>query len=295
MSPSGTHHDWAEALGAALEDEPTDARRLAGGCVGDVYRVTLASGGERCVVKVDAGADARLDIEGAMLELLSERSSLPVPRVLHSSPALLAMEYIENSGSGTSDGEEGAARLIADLHAIAPGAGESGFGLGFDTLIGGLHQPNAWAESWAQFFAERRLCEMARRCADAGRLDPRTAARIESLASRITDLVPADAQPSLLHGDIWGGNVLWRDGRIAAFIDPAVYFGHAEIELAFITMFSTFSQRFFDAYNELRPIEPGFWEERRDLYNLYPLLVHVRLFGGGYADSVRRTLGRFGA
>ena len=102
------------------------------------------------------------------------------------------------------------------------------------------------------------------------------------------------ARPSLIHGDMWGGNVLARGGRIAGFVDPAIYYADPEIELAFSTLFSTFSDAFFERYGALRPLRPGFFEQRRDLYNLYPLLVHSRLFGGPYPDAVARTLDRFG-
>jgi len=101
-------------------------------------------------------------------------------------------------------------------------------------------------------------------------------------------------RPSLIHGDMWGGNVLAANGMITGFIDPALYFADPEIELAFTTLFSTFGDTFFSRYNEHRPLAPGFFEERRDLYNLYPLLVHVRLFGGSYVDSVDGILRKFG-
>ena len=93
---------------------------------------------------------------------------------------------------------------------------------------------------------------------------------------------------------MWSGNVLTKDGRIAGFVDPAIYYADSEIELAFSTLFSTFGDAFFRRYDELRPLRPGFFEERRDLYNLYPLLVHVRLFGGSYVGSVERALARYG-
>ena len=93
---------------------------------------------------------------------------------------------------------------------------------------------------------------------------------------------------------MWGGNVLVKGGRIAGFVDPAIYYADPEIELAFSTLFSTFGDAFFARYAELRPLRPGFFEERCDIYNLYPLLVHVRLFGGGYVGSVSGTLSRFG-
>ena len=118
-------------------------------------------------------------------------------------------------------------------------------------------------------------------------------ARLETLAGQLERWL-TEPRPALIHGDLWGGNVLAASGRISGFIDPAIYYADAEIELAFSTLFNTFGKAFFSHYNELRPLAPGFFEERRDLYNLYPLLVHVRLFGGGYVGSVERTLKRFG-
>jgi len=119
--------------------------------------------------------------------------------------------------------------------------------------------------------------------------------RVEALCARLGDWLPADETPRLLHGDLWTGNVLvGGDGRISGFIDPAIYYGAAEVELAFTTLFGTFGDAFFARYQEHHPLAPGFFEERRDLYNLYPLLVHVRLFGGSYVDAVDRTLARHG-
>jgi fructosamine-3-kinase len=135
---------------------------------------------------------------------------------------------------------------------------------------------------------------MADEAVSAGRLRPGTRDRIERFAAKLGDFLPAHATPSLIHGDMWGGNVLCQAGRIAAFVDPAIYYADAEIELAFATLFSTFGEAFFARYREIRPIAPGFFEERRDIYNLYPLLVHVRLFGSGYVGSVTGTLTRLG-
>jgi len=106
--------------------------------------------------------------------------------------------------------------------------------------------------------------------------------------------IPEPARPSLIHGDIWAGNVLSVNDHISGFIYPAIYYADPEIGLAFTTLFSTFGDAFFSRYHELRPIRPGFFEERCDIYNLYPLLVHVRLFGGSYVASVDRMLSKFG-
>ena len=282
----------------AMGKRPVEVRPLSGGCVGEVYRAEMGSG-ERVVVKVDGSASARLDIEGRMLRDLGERSELPVPRVLHSTPDLLVMEYIDEASGealGITDGrEEHAADLLAALHTIGPLGERAGwFGYDYDTLIGGLHQPNPWMESWTAFFAEHRLASMAREAMRAGRLGSGTVAQVERLGERLEGVLGLGAvSPSLIHGDVWGGNVIASGRRICGFIDPAIYYAHSEVELAFITMFHTFGKRFFDRYREHRPIEAGFWEVRREVYTLYPLLVHVRLFGGGYVGQVEGILRRF--
>lgn len=281
----------ADALGA----RPAAIEPLAGGCVGEVYRVRGA--GTDAVAKVDRGRRARLDVEGAMLAYLADHSALPVPRVILSRPDLLVMEFIESDGGRSAGDRRGAdldaADRLAALHAIASPDGR--FGFGFDTLIGGLDQPNPPTPSWLAFFRDSRLLHMARAAHDAGRLPARTLARLDALAGRLDRWIDdASSAPSLIHGDVWGGNVLIRGERVAAFIDPAIYHADAEIELAFTTLFSTFAPAFYERYAERRPIRDGFFEERRDLYNLYPLLVHARLFGGSYVGSVENTLGRFG-
>ena len=261
---------------------------LSGGCVGDVFRADLASG-VRVVVKAGE-TGSRLDIEGDMLNALA-RVGLPVPAVIHAADALLVMEYIETSGGLTESAEVHAAELLGQLHENTAPA----YGLGRDTLIGGLTQPNGWNRSWLAFFRDRRLLYMAGEAHRAGRLPARTLSRIEKLAARLAEWIIEPARPSLVHGDAWGGNILCRNGRVAAFIDPAVYYADPEIELAFGTLFGTFGRAFFHRYGEIRALRDGFFEARRDLYNLYPLLVHVRLFGGAYVGDVERTLARFGA
>jgi fructosamine-3-kinase len=128
----------------------------------------------------------------------------------------------------------------------------------------------------------------------AGRLPAELRDRLEKLAGNLDELLEEPERPSLIHGDVWGGNVLARGDRIAAFLDPAIYHADPEIELAFIALFGTFGERFFRCYGELRGIRPGFFEARRHLYNLYPLLVHVYFFGGGYVTRVDDTLRGFG-
>lgn len=279
--------DHADRIEAELGARPTASAPLAGGCIAEVLRVDLADG-SRVVAKL--APEGGLAIEAIMLAHLGRESELPVPRVLLADDDLLVMDYIESAGALNAEAEAHAAELLAALHGVERPA----FGFERDTVIATLPQPNPMTESWIAFFRDRRLLHMAHEAHAAGRLPGHVLGRIEDLAGRLDRWLIEPAHPSLIHGDMWGGNILARRGRIAGFVDPAIYWADAEIELAFATMFSTFGEPFFARYRELRPIAPGFFEERRDLLNLYPLLVHVRLFGGSYVGAVERVLGRYG-
>lgn len=274
-----------QALGVA----PVNARGLDGGCIGQVYAVDLADGG-RVVAKVDSSGQPRLDIEGYMLRYLAEHSELPVPAVRLSKPSLLVMDFVDGDSHFGGPEQRHAAELLAKLHAVEGPA----HGLERPTLIGSLDQPNPWTESWVDFFRDARLLHMADRGLKERRVPAGMHGRLHAFAERLDEFILEPPHPSLLHGDVWTTNVLARGGRITAFIDPAVYYGHPEIELAFSTLFGTFGDAFFKRYEELRPIPPGFFEQRRDIYNMYPLLVHVRLFGSSYLGGIDRTLARLG-
>lgn len=254
-------------------------------------RIELADG-RRLAVKARQGGESgrsNLELEAYMLAELERHSELPVPHVHHVDADLLVMDFIENDGGAiTPSVERHAGELIAKLHATR----REQFGYRRDTLIGPLHQPNPEARAWVPFFRDHRLLLMARKAQEEGSLPAAMLHRIERLAERIEDYLIEPPFPSLLHGDLWTGNVLVREGRIAGFVDPAIYCGSPEIELAFATLFGTFGQAFFEAYAGTMPLEPGFRELRASLYNLYPRLVHVKLFGSGYLAGIDATLAR---
>jgi len=278
-----------EGIEEHLGERLRSARPMGGGCIGEVYRVGLEDG-TTLVAKVDREGESHLEREAYMLRYLRERSELPVPEVYHGSETLLLMEFVEGSNRFSEGAERHAGELLSALHSITAEA----YGHERDTLIGSLDQPNPWTESWVEFFRGQRLMYMARVAHEAGRLPAEDLGRVEGLAFRLEEYLENPERPSLIHGDVWSANVLAEGDRITAFLDPAIYHADPEIELSFISLFKSFGGPFFERYAEIRGIRDGFFEERRDLYNLYPLLVHVYFFGGGYLDSVRSTLRQFG-
>lgn len=285
--------ELADRVEQALGRRPLSADTLAGGSTVAVLGLEMP-GGDKVVAK---WGDGRLTIEAAMLAALAEQGSLPLPEVLSAADDLLLLEHIANDGE-TRGGpvapgpaaQAHAAELLAGLHASR---GEL-FGFSMDTLIGRLDQPNPLSDGWISFFAEHRLLFMAQAAQAEGSLPEGMLGRLEALAGRLPELLVEPVHPCLLHGDVWTGNVLVRGERIAGFIDPAVYYGDREMDLAFATLFGTVGTPFFERYEEIAPLEPGFFEVRRDIFNIYPLLVHVRYWDRAYAKGIDETLRRHG-
>lgn len=250
-----------------------------------IYRLSFDDGETR-VAKV---AERGLDTEAWMLRYLREKSTLPVPEVYHANEHVIIMQFVQAESVIDYRAEGGAAQQLAALHNVTAEA----YGMERDTLIGSLTQPGGWDPDWVRFFTEKRLMHMARKALDENKIDARMMAQVEKLAAKLPGILKSPQPPSLVHGDVWSGNMLVGHGRISAYLDPAIYYADAEVELAFIRLFNTFSDSFFARYNELRPIHPGFHEERADIYNLYPLLVHTRLFGASYARKAQKILDKF--
>lgn len=279
----------AAGVEVSLGERLKSVRPMGGGCIGEVYKVELEDG-TPLVAKVDRDRESHLEREAYMLLYLREKSDLPVPEVYQGTEKLLLMEFVEGSSHFSAGAERHAAEILAGLHDISADA----YGLERDTLIGSLDQPNPWTENWTEFFREQRLLYIARVAHDAGRLPAEDLLRVERLSERLEELVGEPNPPALIHGDVWSANVLASGDRITAFLDPALYYADPEIELSFISLFNSFGEAFLDRYREIRGIDGRFYETRRDLYSLYPLLVHVYFFGGRYLDSVSSTLSGFG-
>jgi len=278
----------SSALGVAIRN----VHELSGGCISRVMAGNAGEYGEIVAKLGDSVGD--LTIEAEMLEDLARLTQLPVPRVLHSAKSLLVMERLPGSPGASQAAQRHLAELVAELH----GVGGSSYGYVRDTLIGPLPQPNPAMDRWATFFAQHRLIHFAqmahdRRTLPAGGLEH--AHRLAEAIEQRPENFVAEGQPSvLIHGDLWSGNILSDGDRITGLIDPAIYYADREIELAFMDLFGGVGPAFFERYHELRPIAGGFFERRRAMYQIYPLLVHAVLFGGGYGaravDAMRRTM-----
>lgn len=277
-----------EELEARLKSPVVARHPLRGGCVADVYLLELQDGRRVVAKRRSRGDHPSLETEAWVLSFLAEKVRLPVPEVISATADLLLMEFVEGEPGLSSLAEEDAARWIAALHSVEGKA----FGFARTTAIGPLPQDNRWQSSWIAFFRDQRLMPMGRRAHARGKLSNETLKRLECLCGQLDRWLEEPPSAALLHGDLWDGNIIRRQGRIAAFLDPASYFGHPEVELAFGTLFGTLKERFFARYAEFRPIAPGFFEVRRDIYNLYPLLVHATLFGSSYGAAAARILER---
>jgi fructosamine-3-kinase len=162
------------------------------------------------------------------------------------------------------------------------------FGLEQNNFIGSLPQSNQPQNSWAAFYASERLQPLLKKCMDRGLLSNGMMKYSEHLMAKLPDIFPEE-KPALLHGDLWGGNYLPGPGGVPYVFDPAVYYGNREMDLAMTRLFGGFDRKFYWHYEEYFPLAPG-WQERISVCQLYPLLVHALLFGGGYVQQVRNTL-----
>ena len=278
----------AARLTALLGRSVADLTPLGGGDIGAAFRAELDDG-RRVFAKTHPNA-ALLAREAEGLGWLTESQTLPVPAVVaidDGNPPVLVLEWIE-PGPPTPRTETALGRGLAALHASAAPA----FGWARDNYVGSLPQANDARDTWARFYAELRLQPLARRARDAGRIDADVARRLDRVCEGMERFAGPPEPPARLHGDLWGGNRV-VDARGASWlIDPAVYGGHREIDLAMMRLFGGFGDACFDAYAESFPLAPGH-AERVGLYQLYPLLVHVNLFGGSYAASLGRALSRY--
>jgi fructosamine-3-kinase len=263
-------------------------RAVSGGCINQAFYVQTRT--EEYFVKVNERMNhVFFQKEAHGLKLLQKANAIGIPNVIDVSeqgtewPPFLVLEWIDGEQSLHTEEELG--RGVATLHQ------QSGthFGLEIDNYIGMLPQKNSWSDNWLAFYRDRRLKVQLELGQKKGVILPRRRQKLERLFARLDRFIPSDVTPSLIHGDLWSGNWMAGPSGRPYLIDPAVHYAHFELELAFTELFGGFSDRFYRAYAELNPLDPGY-EERKPLYQLYYLLVHLNIFGETYGPAVDRIL-----
>jgi fructosamine-3-kinase len=269
-----------------------DIRRSGGGDINQGWHVTLADGTEAFVKNRPGAAVGEYAAEAAGLHWLGEPGVLPVPRVLEVAQGHLALEWIE-PGRLTPAGAEELGRGLAAVHAAgAPHFGDPRAARGTRARFGSLALPNDAAADWPSFFVQCRLQPLARMATEQGWLTGAGRRALERIGERVLELAGPEEPPARLHGDLWSGNVLADTQGRPWLIDPAVYGGHREVDLAMLRLFGAPSERVFAAYEDAAPLAEG-WRERVELWQLPPMLVHGVLFGGSYCKAAERIALRY--
>ncbi len=271
-----------ELLGAAV----VATAPVAGGDISTATRLRLSDGTTALMKTLAHTPDDFFETEARGLAWLAETGGVAVPEVLAVAHDCLILRWVE-PGRTSPDAAAELGRTLALTHRV----GAPAFGAERDGYIGRLPLPNRPTDTWAEFFAVRRVLPYLRLARDRGAVTEGDAAAIEAVVPRIAGLVPGEP-PARLHGDLWNGNVVWGVDHRAWVIDPAAHGGHRESDLAMLALFGLpHLPRVLDAYAEVSPLADG-WADRVALHQLFPLLVHACLFGGGYgaraADVARR-------
>ena len=250
-------------------------QRLSGGDLSEVLLIRRPDGR----LSVAKGGPAT-PLEATMLRRLGD-AGVPVPAVEAEHDGVLLLAFVDNDRVFSAHAWRAIGEALRALHA----ARAESFGWPADYRIGTVELDNRQGTDWPRFWGEQRLLSTARM------LDRPWRARVEELVPRLGELLPERPAASLLHGDLWSGNILVQGGRLAALIDPACCYGHREVDLAMLTLFDEPADSFWEEYGAP---DPG-WEERRMAYQLFPALLHLRLFGAAYEGMADRLLKRLGA
>ena len=263
---------------------------VGGGCINIARKLQTTAGQFFIKQNNETAYPGMFEAEAKGLRLLASAGALHIPEVITTgvfeNTSYIIMEFIESTPKDKLFWKNFGTNL-AKLHRQSNDL----FGLNEDNYVGSLSQRNTPAKNWITFFINQRLTPQLRLAVQNEKINTSILNNFDTLFKKLPDLI-TEEQPSLLHGDLWSGNFMVNNKGYASLVDPAVYYGHREIDLAMTHLFSGFNDEFYESYYEEWPLEKGF-DNRFDIYNLYPLLVHVNLFGGGYVSKVKSILKRF--
>ena len=282
--------DLANYIEEKLDADITDVKPVSGGSINRTYLIITSD--KKYFIKLNSKTryPGMFEAESQGLRVIAQANTIKTPEVILQDSVgdenFLLLEWIESRRPTA----KASAKLGEQLAAMHRHSADK-FGLDADNYMGSLHQSNKKHTTWADFFTEERLQPMVRMAIDKSWLTAKDIAGFEQLYKNLPGLF-YEEQPSLIHGDLWSGNYIISADEHPYLIDPAISYGHREFDIAMTTLFGGFGDEFYAAYNEAFPLAKG-WKQRVDLWNLYPLLVHLNLFGGGYLGQVRDCLMRY--
>ncbi|NYG59227.1 fructosamine-3-kinase [Nocardioides daedukensis] len=265
---------------------------VAGGDICTATRLKLSDGTSALMKTHLHPPPGFFTAEARGLRWLAEVDGVSAPAVLAVDEDCLIIPWIE-TGKQVPDAAAEFGRALARTHTSEVQVqGSTQFGFEHDGYIGRLPMRNTPSTSWPEFYATQRVLPYLKVARDRGAISPQDSAVVEQIIGRLSDLVP-DEDPARLHGDLWNGNVLWGSDGVVYVVDPAAYAGHREVDIAMLTLFGMpHLQRALDAYDEAAPLVEG-WEDRLGIHQLFPLLVHACMFGGGYGARAASIAGRY--
>ena len=223
--------------------------------------------------------------EGKSLEYFNKKIPGLFPSVRFYSEDLLVMDFIQNNGIRDENYQKNLINEIIKIHSIS----HEKYGFEFDSQIGGLRQPNKYSNNWAVFFRDNRLNFIFEIINKMHPMPHSVNKKIEKLVKNLDNLIPSNPKISLLHGDLWEGNILYNNGKIAGLIDPGLYFGHSELEIAYLTWFKFIDKKFIQNYSNIINLEKSYFEYEA-IYQLYFSLLNVHLWDRNYIKNVEDLL-----
>lgn len=265
-------------------------KSLGGGSINDALLMVTSCGEFFVKYNLTENYPLMFESEARGLKLLKDTNTLHIPSVHHvgiSGPnTFLILDYIKQGNRAKNYWELFAAKL-ADLHRVT----HDSYGLDHNNYIGSLHQDNHPEHDYFQFLILRRLQPQVRLAYDAHLMTSGDCNAMDRLYKRLPDILPVE-QPTLLHGDLWSGNLIVTNDGLPCIIDPSVHYGNRETDIAMTQLFGGFSESFYTLYNETFPLHKG-WQQRMEIHQLYYLLVHVNLFGQSYTSQVQSIIRKF--
>jgi len=280
--------NWFRERG--FSEEINHTQSIGGGSINSAFKISTNNGSWFLKFNTAQAHPKMFESEYQGLKTMAESQTIRIPQPFYyyegDQYSFILMEWIEQ-GARSSDFWTLFAQQLAQMHQTS----SDFFGLGFDNYMGSLPQKNTKHADFISFFIQERLEPQIKLARDDGYINHKQIQQSERLYAELPSMFPLE-KPALVHGDLWSGNFMNDEKGNPVIMDPAVYFGHREVDIAMTTMFGGFSSQFYQKYQDFFPMDPG-WETRLDYYKLYPILIHVNLFGYSYVGSFDRIVSRF--